>query len=186
MHDPLALQRLGQLADFGDQLAAADVGVVGERLVAYGDGLEHAAARYLTGQARASAIERSTLQASCARTRRAARADYGLARMLNGRLYRVAFLPLPARPRRGRVLARRPADAAHLDAGARRLRRRPGLRGAAQPRRAIPRPPARQRGRRALAAHIARLLRGLGGTAGGGFSVHVASSKAQTIDGERG
>ena len=48
VHHALALQRLGQLADFGDQLAPADVRVVGERLVRDGDGLEHAAARYLT------------------------------------------------------------------------------------------------------------------------------------------
>ena len=33
VHDPRALQRLGQLADLLDQLAAADVRVVGERLV---------------------------------------------------------------------------------------------------------------------------------------------------------
>ena len=46
VHDPLALQRLGELADFGDQLPAADVRVVGERLVSDGHGLEHAAARY--------------------------------------------------------------------------------------------------------------------------------------------
>jgi hypothetical protein len=48
MDDALALQRLGELADFGDQLAADDVRVIGERLVGNGYGLEHAAARYLT------------------------------------------------------------------------------------------------------------------------------------------
>src|SRR6185312_1647004 len=43
-----ALQRVGELADLGDQLAAADVRVIGERLMANGDWLEHAAARYST------------------------------------------------------------------------------------------------------------------------------------------
>ena len=42
VHDALALQRLGELADLLDQLAPADMRVVGERLVSYGDGLEHA------------------------------------------------------------------------------------------------------------------------------------------------
>jgi hypothetical protein len=35
--------------DLLDQLLAADVGVVGESLVADGNGLEHAAGRYLKG-----------------------------------------------------------------------------------------------------------------------------------------
>ena len=55
VHDALILQRLGQLADFGDQLAPTDVGVVSERLVAYGYWLEHAAARYLTWPANPAA-----------------------------------------------------------------------------------------------------------------------------------
>ncbi len=37
----------------------------------------------------------------------------------------------------------------------------------------------------ALAAHVASVLRGLGGTAGGGFQVHTRDFEAQTIDGER-
>jgi hypothetical protein len=37
----------------------------------------------------------------------------------------------------------------------------------------------------ALAAHVARDLEGLGGTAGGGFTVHTRSFSAQTIDGRR-
>ena len=36
-----------------------------------------------------------------------------------------------------------------------------------------------------LARHIAETLEGLGGTAGGGFSVHTVHSSGQTIDGER-
>ncbi|UUY04621.1 hypothetical protein LRS13_03540 [Svornostia abyssi] len=41
MHHARALQRLGELVDLLDQVAAADVGVVGELLRADGDGLEH-------------------------------------------------------------------------------------------------------------------------------------------------
>jgi len=51
VHYAAALQRLRELADFGDQLAPADMRVIGECLVADGDWLEHAAARYLTPQA---------------------------------------------------------------------------------------------------------------------------------------
>ena len=47
VQDALALQRLGELADLVDQGAADDVRVVGEALVADGDGLEHGAAIYL-------------------------------------------------------------------------------------------------------------------------------------------
>jgi hypothetical protein len=48
VHHALPLQRLGQLTYFGYQLPPADMRVVGKGLVAYGDGLEHAAGRYLT------------------------------------------------------------------------------------------------------------------------------------------
>ena len=41
LHDPRALQRLGQLADLLDQRATDDVGVVRQALVSHGDGLEH-------------------------------------------------------------------------------------------------------------------------------------------------
>lgn len=40
-------------------------------------------------------------------------------------------------------------------------------------------------GDEALAARISQLLEGLGGTAGGGFSVHTHRFRAQTIDGQR-
>ncbi len=40
-------------------------------------------------------------------------------------------------------------------------------------------------GDEALAARISEILKGLGGTAGGGFSVHTHRFQAQTIDGER-
>ena len=116
VHHPLALQRLGQLADFGDQLPPADVRVVGERLVAYGDGLEHAAARYLTACASSS-------------THRALRSDRaGIELWSTADAQRT---PLPRglralRVRAGdrRVLADEPPAAAQLDARARRVRRR--------------------------------------------------------------
>ncbi len=97
VHHALALQRLGQLADLGDQLAAADVRVVGERLVGDGDGLEHAAARYLTRRSNPAT------RASCnmrlrprSRSERCAREPAGglwSTGMLNARLYRAAFVP---------------------------------------------------------------------------------------------
>ena len=61
------------------------------------------------------------------------------------------------------------------------------LRRPAQPRRRVSRPAARAApATRRLPRTSRARLRGLGGTAGGGFSVHDASaSRAQTIDGER-
>lgn len=106
--------------------------------------------------------------------------------MLNGRLYRAAFLPflfalavaafaLGSQPMpRGTTLA---PDAfkgeqayAEAQSLARRYpERRPGSRGDV-----------------ALARYVAGTFRGLGSTAGGGFTVHVLHTEGQTIDGERG
>jgi hypothetical protein len=105
--------------------------------------------------------------------------------VLNGRLYRAAFVPLAiALPIAAFSLGSRPAplrsdlapDAfdggqafADLQALAARFpHRRPG-----------------SAGDEALAAHVERALQGLGGTAGGGFTVHRRSFSAQTIDGRR-
>ncbi len=105
--------------------------------------------------------------------------------MLNGRLYRAAFLPfLLALGVAAFSLTGRPAplrsslapDAfegqrayAELDSLAAEFpHRRPGSPGDT-----------------ALAEHIAQTLRGLGGTAGGGFQVRTHRFQAQTIDGER-
>jgi hypothetical protein len=105
--------------------------------------------------------------------------------MLNGRLYRAAFLPfLLALAVAAFALGSQPApvtttlapdafDGARaygeLHALAARFPdRRPG--GA---------------GDQAFAAYVASTLRGLGGTAGGGFSVHVRHVEGQTIDGQR-
>jgi hypothetical protein len=105
--------------------------------------------------------------------------------MLNPRLYRAAFLPfvfalavaafsLTGRPSPLRsTLAPDAFEAqrafAELSTLAREYPdRRPG-----------------SRGDYALAARIAAELRGLGGTAGGGFQVHTHRFSAQTIDGER-
>ena len=105
--------------------------------------------------------------------------------MLNGRLYRAAFLPfLLALGIAAFSLAVRPApltstlapDAfegastlAELNSLAQRFPdRRPG-----------------SPGDRELATHVAHSLEALGGTAGGGFTVHVRRFSAQTTSGER-
>src|ERR1019366_4788883 len=104
--------------------------------------------------------------------------------MLNGRLYRAAFVPfLFALALAAFSLGPRPLPLTSTLApdafegqpafeelralGARYPDRRPG--GA---------------GDRALAAHIAATLKGLGGSAGGGFSVRTVLSEGQTIAGE--
>jgi hypothetical protein len=105
--------------------------------------------------------------------------------MFNWRLYRVAFVPflfalaiaafsLTARPLPlTSTLAPDAFDGARALAAARSLAaefpdRRPG-----------------SAGDEASAARIVGLLKGLGGTAGGGFSVHTHRFEAQTIEGER-
>jgi Peptidase family M28 len=105
--------------------------------------------------------------------------------MLNGRLYRAACVPLllalalaafslGSRPRPFTTTL--PPDAFEGEAAFAELRslaaefplRRPG-----------------SRGDEGLARRVASTLEGLGGTAGGGFSVHTYSEPGQTIDGER-
>ena len=105
--------------------------------------------------------------------------------MLNGRLYRAAFLPfvfalaiaafsLTGRP--GPLHSTLAPDAfegqrafSELTSLAARFGdRRPG-----------------SRGDQAFAVYVAGALRGLGGTAGGGFTVRTRHFTAQTIDGER-
>jgi hypothetical protein len=105
--------------------------------------------------------------------------------VLNGRIYRAAFLPLLlALAIAGFSLSDRPApltsnlapdafDGARALAELRSLaaefpNRRPGGPGDSE-----------------LAARVARELRALGGTAGGGFSVQTSSAHAQTIEGPR-
>jgi hypothetical protein len=110
--------------------------------------------------------------------------NYGL-EMLNGRLYRAAFLPflialaVAAFSLTGRPAPMRSSLAPDAFEGQRAFaelnslasefpHRRPG-----------------SRGDQALAAQIARTLRALGGAAGGGFTVHTRRFQGQTIDGER-
>ncbi len=105
--------------------------------------------------------------------------------MLNGRIYRAAFVPfaialaiasfsLTARPApRTSTLAPDAFDGAQAFGELQRLaaefpQRRPG-----------------SPGDDALARRVASTIEGLGGTAGGGFSVHVTRVRAQTIDGEQ-
>lgn len=105
--------------------------------------------------------------------------------MLNGRLYRAAFVPFVfalaiaafsltgrANPLRSTLapdaFEGRPAFAELTSLAAEFPNRRPG-----------------SRGDQALAGHISRELEGLGGTAGGGFTVRTRRFTGQTIDGER-
>lgn len=105
--------------------------------------------------------------------------------MLNGRLYRAAFVPFVfalaiaafsltgrANPLRSTLapdaFEGRPAFAELTGLAAEFPNRRPG-----------------SRGDQALAGHVARELRRLGGTAGGGFTVRTRRFTGQTIDGER-
>jgi Peptidase family M28 len=105
--------------------------------------------------------------------------------MLNGRLYRAAFAPfvlalaVAAFSLTGRPAPLRSTLAPDAFEGAQAFTelgtlardfpdRRPG-----------------SSGDRRLAAYVASALRGLGGTAGGGFQVHTREFTAQTIDGER-
>jgi len=105
--------------------------------------------------------------------------------MLSGRLYRSAFVPflialaiaafsLGSRPApAGTTLAPDAFEGAQAYAEMQRLAarfpdRRPG-----------------SRGDRALAAYIVSTLQGLGGTAAGGFTVHVRHIEGQTIEGMR-
>ncbi len=105
--------------------------------------------------------------------------------MLNGRLYRAAFLPFglalaiaafsltAGPPVLTSTLAPDAFDGASAFSELQRLagefpQRRPG-----------------ESGDQALAERVADTIRGLGGTAGGGFSVQVSHLRANTIDGER-
>src|ERR1700739_2307389 len=105
--------------------------------------------------------------------------------MLNGRIYRAAFVPfaivlaiasfsLTARPApQTSTLAPDAFDGAQAFSELQRLsaefpQRRPGSSGDAS-----------------LAQRVAGTIEGLGGTAGGGFSVHVQRVRAQTVDGEQ-
>jgi hypothetical protein len=105
--------------------------------------------------------------------------------MLNGRLYRVAFVPflfalaiaafsLGSRPQPyTSTLAPDAFEGAPAFAELQRLARDFPRRGPGSP------------GDEALARYVAQKLEGLGGAAGGGFSVHTYRFAAQTIDGER-
>src|SRR5438105_3486545 len=105
--------------------------------------------------------------------------------MLNGRLYRAALLPLGlALVVAAFSLASRPSPRTSTLApdafdGGRAFAEMNALAAQFPDRR----PGSRQDGR--FAAQVAHAIEGLGGTAGGGFSVHVRRLQAQTIDGER-
>jgi hypothetical protein len=105
--------------------------------------------------------------------------------MLNGRLYRAAFVPfLLALAVAAFALGSRPLpQTTTLAPDAFQ-----GPRAFAELQRLAARFPDRRPGSagdEALASFLASTLRGLGGTAGGGFSVHIRHRDGQTIDGER-
>jgi hypothetical protein len=105
--------------------------------------------------------------------------------MLNGRLYRAAFVPfLLALAVAAFALGSRPLpETTTLAPDAFQ-----GARAFAELQRLAARFPDRRPGSagdEALAGSIASTLRGLGGTVGGGFSVHIRRRQGQTIDGER-
>jgi hypothetical protein len=105
--------------------------------------------------------------------------------VLNGRIYRTAFLPLlfalviagfsltVRTPPLTSSLAPEAFEGARAFAELESLARQFPQRRPGGP------------GDRELAAYVARTLRGLGGTARGGFSLSARSVRAQTIDGER-
>ncbi|HEX4482892.1 MAG TPA: M28 family peptidase, partial [Solirubrobacteraceae bacterium] len=105
--------------------------------------------------------------------------------MLNGRLYRAAFVPfvfalaVAAFSLTGRVSPMTSTLAPDAFEGARAFAETNALA------REFPSRRPGSRGDRALAEYVAGALRGLGGTAGGGFQVHTHEFSAQTIDGER-
>jgi len=105
--------------------------------------------------------------------------------VLNGRIYRAAFLPLLfALVIAGFSLAGRTSPlgsnlAPDAFEGGRAFATLQALAGRFPERR------PGSSGDRGLAAYVTRTLRGLGGAAGGGFAVLTRTVRAQTIDGER-
>jgi hypothetical protein len=105
--------------------------------------------------------------------------------MLNARLYRATLVPvlialgIAAFSLGGRPLPLTTTLAPDAFEGARAFSDATALAGQYPHRR------AGSAGDERLAAHIAGMLEGLGGTAGGGFSVHLQHLHGQTLDGER-
>jgi Peptidase family M28 len=105
--------------------------------------------------------------------------------MLNGRLYRAAFVPfvlalaVAAFSLTGRASPLTSTLAPDAFEGSRAFAETNSLA------REFPSRRPGSHGDQALAAYVAGALRGLGGTAGGGFQVHTHEFSAQTIDGER-
>jgi hypothetical protein len=105
--------------------------------------------------------------------------------MINWRLYRVAFVPfllalaVAAFSLEGRPPALTSTLAPEAFEGERAMAELKSLAAAYPDRR------PGSAGDEALARHVARTLEGLGGLAGGGFSVRTERFDAQTIDGER-
>jgi hypothetical protein len=105
--------------------------------------------------------------------------------MFNGRLYRAAFVPFLIALAFAAFSLTAPSSpltstlAPEAFEGERAMAELHGLASAYPDRR------PGSAGDEALAAHVAQTIEGLGGTAGGGFSVRTERFAAQTIDGER-
>ena len=105
--------------------------------------------------------------------------------MINARLYRAALVPfvialaIAAFSLGARPLPLTSTLAPEAFEGTRALSQLQSLAARFPERR------AGSSGDQALAAEVQHLLEGLGGTAGGGFSVHVRHLEGQTVDGER-
>src|ERR1700690_344649 len=105
--------------------------------------------------------------------------------MINWRLYRAAFLPflfalaVAAFSLQGRPAALTSTLAPEAFEGEAAMAELRSLEAAYPDRR------PGSVGDEALARHVARTLEGLGGMAGGGFSVNTESVEGETIDGER-
>ncbi len=185
MHDPLALQRLGQLADFGDQLRARRCACSRRASCCL---RRRAGARGGTIPNRAAgSVLLLGADATAAAARGAALANYGLGGCSTGAsTARPSCRSCSRSAIAAFSLGPRPA-AAHLDARARRLRRPRAFAELQQPRRALPRhggpgSAGDEALARACRAHAARPRRHRRRRL---LGARRSTSKAQTIDGER-
>ncbi len=105
--------------------------------------------------------------------------------MLNGRLYRAAFVPFAFALAIAAFSLTGSPTALHSTLAPDAFEGVPAFAELSSLAREFPDRRPGSRGDQALAAHIAHELEGLGGTAGGGFMVRSHRFAAQTIDGER-
>jgi hypothetical protein len=105
--------------------------------------------------------------------------------MLNGRLYRTAFVPFVFVLAIAAFSLTAPPTTLHSTLAPDAFEGPPAFSELNSLAREFPHRRPGSPGDQALAAHVARTLEGLGGTAGGGFTVRTRHFAAQTIDGQR-